>query len=243
MRHYILTRSAYSPATPIEQNHRRLALLAGVTAASLRAQTERRLTWLVLIDRDDPLLAERRAAIESADLPYILAPAERLERTMIHDRPYGPWAKHIRWGEPTLTTRLDDDDAIAPWTMERVRVAAGTGLSRVVWTLPVGYRVIGDKAYRIRWPLAQFGTLQAPPRARATIYDVNHVRVGQLGRLRPVSEEPAWLWVRHTLTRSRINVGRQTTMEGRDEGDAEPIGAALRTMFPVDWGLITGAMG
>lgn len=243
MRHYILTRSAYGPGTRLRDNQRRLELLRGVTAASLRAQATRDLTWLVLIDPADPLLAERRAAIESAGLPTIIEPAGKMERAGIHDRPYGPWSEHITWDGMTLTTRLDDDDALAPHALARVqRAAAAVPSESVVWTLPSGYRIVGRRAFHIRWPLAQFGTLQAPSGRRATIFDVSHQLAGDLAPLRPATNDPAWLWVRHRLTRSRLNVGRQTMLNGRTEARPVLVTPGLRALFPVDWKLIERAL-
>lgn len=241
MKHYILTRSAYAPTYPIASNRRRVELLARITAASLAAQTTRDLTWLVLIDPADRLLRERQAAIESAGIPYILAPAGNLERGGIHDRPYGPWADHIDWSGTVLTTRLDDDDALAPAALAHVQRAAAVS-EPVVWTLPVGYRIVGPRAFQIRWPLAQFGTLQSPPGRRATIFDVSHQRAAELAPLRPASDDPAWLWVRHAITRSRIDVGRQTKINGRWEGRATRITPEIRALFPIDWALLEGAM-
>jgi hypothetical protein len=239
MRHYILTRSAYGPDVSVRTNRERLALLAGVTAPSLRAQTNRDVTWLVLIDPADPLLGPRLAAIAAAGLPYIAAPAEGMTRAGIHDRPYGPWAKHIDWDGGTLTTRLDDDDALAPFAMERVRAAAEGHEGRAMWTLPTGFRIVGRMSYRIHWSLSQFVTLQTPAGDRATVCDVNHMAFATLAPLLPATEDPAWLWVRHRLTRSRVEISRQRRhIAGRTEGGPVRITPALRSAFPVDWALI-----
>lgn len=242
MLHYILTRSAYGPTVPLRDNQRRIDLLRRVTAASLRAQTTQHLTWLVLIDPADPLLDKRREAVESAGLPCIIAPAGKMERAGIHDRPWGPWADHIEWGDTTLTTRLDDDDALAPYALARVQRAAAQQHDPVVWTLPVGYRIVGSRAFRIEWPLAQFGTLQAPPGERRTIFDKSHQLAGDLAPLRAATNDPAWLWVRHGLTRSRLDVGRQTKLNGRAEGRPTRITPQIAATFPVDWTLIQRAM-
>lgn len=240
MRHYILTRSAYAPSVPLDVNRQRLELLRDVTAASLRAQTCRGMTWLVMVDAADPLLAERKAAIASAGLPVVFAPPGRLERSSPHDRPYADWKRYIKWGDETLTTRLDDDDALAPWAMARVQAAASAERRRqpIVWTLPVGWRTVGSEAWRITWPWAQFGTLHMPRGRMRTIYEVNHVGVARLAPLMPVSNSPAWLWVRHASTRSSVNVGRQTMEEGRRETGPYPIDSRMRRAFPVDWDVI-----
>jgi len=242
VRHYVLTRSAYGPSVPLRDNQGRLDLLHGVTAASLRAQTTRDLIWMVLIEPTDPLLAERRAVIKSAGLPCIIESAQSMERTGIHDRPYGPWAEHITWDGVTLTTRLDDDDALAPYALARVQHAAAPEGGSAVWTLPVGYRIAGHRSFRIDWELAQFGTLQAPAGDGRTIFDVSHQSAGWLAPLRPATRDPAWLWVRHRLTRSRLDVGRQTKLNGRYESRAMHITPELRAIFPIDWPLVERAL-
>ncbi len=55
LRHFVLTRSAYGPAWSIEANRRRLAVTKAVTARLMAAQTTRVWTWVVLLDRRDPL--------------------------------------------------------------------------------------------------------------------------------------------------------------------------------------------
>ena len=242
MRHYVLTRAAYAPTMRLRDNRARLDFLRGTAAASLRAQRTRDLTWLVLVDPADPLLAERTAVVESAGLPCIVAPAGKMERTGIHDRPWGPWSEHIAWGDTILTTRLDDDDALAPFALARVQRAAAAVDEPVVWTLPVGYRIVGRRAFRIVWPLAQFGTLQSPPGRRLTIFDKSHQLAGDLAPLRAATNDPAWLWIRHRLTRSRLDVGQQTKLNGRSEGRGKPITPELRAWFPVDWPLIERAL-
>jgi hypothetical protein len=232
-----LTRAAYGPGVPRRLNARRLALSAGITVPSLRAQTTRDLTWLVLIDPADPLLEERRAAFASSGLPIIFAPAEQLARSGWHDRPWGPWAKHIEWGDVTLTTRLDDDDAFAPWAMERVQRASRTATERVVWTLPSGYRICGRLAYQWHWASAQFVTLQVPPGDQGVVYDRNHGAFAELGPMLPATEDPAWLWIRHRQVRSRLRLGPLRPHPGRREWPVL-LTPAIRAAFPVNWRLI-----
>ena len=79
MKHMLLTRSAYPPSYPLAANRRRLELLRHVTVPSLKAQTERRWTWIVLMDPADPLNAKRKAVLEGAGVP--LAIVERGQMT------------------------------------------------------------------------------------------------------------------------------------------------------------------
>lgn len=238
MRHYVLTRCAYAPSYPLADNRRRLEIMKATVVPSLRSQTTRDLTWLVLVDPEDPLLEERREVIASAGLPAIVEPAGQLVREGIHDKPFAPWARYIDFSSQTLTTRLDDDDGLATYALERVQEAAHGCRESVVWTLPVGYRVVGYRAFRIEWPLAQFGTLAVPPRVKRTVFDASHQQVGHLGPLVPATTDPAWLWIRHRLTRSRVQVGRQTMLNGRTEGRGLRITPAVSDPFAIDWQMV-----
>ena len=65
----VLTRSAYGPAWDLEANRRRLDFARGITIASMAAQTHRDWTWLVAVDKADPLKTERKEAFRSAGVP------------------------------------------------------------------------------------------------------------------------------------------------------------------------------
>ena len=237
MRHYILTRSAFGASVTIKENRHRLELLRRITVPSLAAQTNRDLTWIVLVAPDDPLADERRAALEAAGIPLIVGSAAGMTVRGHRDKPYGPWKQYIRWGEVTLTTRMDDDDALAPWAMAAVRDSAGRANQkrRSVWSLMDGWRIAGPMAERVHWPIPMFCTLQAPARDQATIMDTNHLGARRLGTVRRIPSEPAWLWIRHSMTRSSY-LG-SWALEGWRK-TAVPVDDALRAAFPVDWPLI-----
>jgi hypothetical protein len=240
MRHYILTRSAFGPGTPPAANRRRLALLEGVTVPSLRAQTNRDVTWIVLVDPRDVLVKARIAAIESAGLPCIIRPAGNMLRRGGADRPQTPrWAANIDWTDgPILTTRLDDDDAFVPETLAWIRLAAASvpPTSRIVWTLPAGWRVAGRLVERVTYPVPMFCTLQVPvDRKRQVINDVSHLSAAKLAPMHVATDEPAWLWVRHDLTRSHQNMRPGFSIGGL--GMEEPT-RELKARFPIDWDLV-----
>jgi len=225
MRHFVLTRSAY-PAD-YRANKQRLALLQGVTVPSMLAQTERRWTWVVLMDQTDPLARERRDAFESVGVPvkvfYVTDPEASLYRA--------GWAEAIGMSEePTLTTRLDDDDALAPDFLQRIRTAAedANEQGRVVWMLPQGFAVYRGRQREMRHEANSWATLQTPPGDSAVVYDFGHKRIGGHAPIRLVDDKPAWLFVRHADTRSR------------NRAVSGPITAALRRLFPVDWELVGG---
>jgi hypothetical protein len=237
VKHYLLTRSAYGPRVPLEVNRRRLDILRGVTARSLAAQTQRDVTWLVLIDPRDPLLTERMAVLESVGLPLLTAPAGSLVRDHIKDRPQGPWARSIDWSGPVLTSRIDDDDAYMPWALaafqEKGEEREAHRGARMVWVLPLGFRVAAGRLNQRSDMGSQFATLYAPRGDRTTIMDINHTSASQLAPVRVASEAPAWLWLRHELARSANSGASQ-----RHRDRMRPVPKAIRREFPVDWDLI-----
>lgn len=227
MRHFVLTRSAYAPE--YEANARRLALLQGVTVPSMKAQTNRDWTWVVLLERNDPLEAQRRAAFDSVGVPVIYLYADPAIVSLY----WAGWAEAIGTSdEPTLTTRLDDDDALAPDFIERIRSAAESAEieGRVVWMLPEGFRVYRGRYAPMRHEANSWATLQVPPGDSAVIYDFPHKRIAGYAPIRLIDDKPAWLFVRHADTRSR------------NRAVARPITAALQRLFPVDWDLVAATV-
>ena len=238
MRHYILTRSVYGPDWPIAANRRRLNLLRGITAASLKAQTERRFEWIVLLHPDDELHDERIAACETAGVPVTFRyfkPERMASRARIAAQAYKfcAWAV-LLYGEKEvkLTTRLDDDDALTPCAVRRIQEASWDlkppiPLRRAL-ILPNGFRVWDGRYEAVTHNRNAWATLLAPPGDDAVIYDFNHKRIAEHVEVHMVDEEgPAWLWVRHEDTLS-------------DHRKAEhPIDDELRAEFPgLEWSLL-----
>ncbi len=240
MRHYLLTRSAYGPDVPIELNRYRLDLMRGITVRSLAAQTFKDVTWLVLTDPLDPLIEEREDALWESGLPFITAPAGDMERTDRRDKPWGPWKDHIDWSDATLTTRIDDDDAFAPWVLATFNhtalqwVAERRGRRRRIFVLPRGYRVSGGKINERRDRVNQFTSLYAPHRDHCCVMDMNHTGQHRLARMIEISAEPGWLWLRHQGARSSMSRASNLQKELM-----KPIPDAIRARFDVDWDLIT----
>lgn len=226
MRHFILTRSAYGP--DYDANARRLALLKGVTVPSMLAQTNRDWTWVVLMERDDPFAAERLSAFESVGVPVKVFHVEHPTVSLYRQDWAGAMGK-CGCG-PTLTTRLDDDDALAPDFLQRIQTAAeqANEQGRVVWMLPEGFRVYRGRYAPMRHEANSWATLQTPPGDSAVVYDFGHKRIGGHAPIRLVDDKPAWLFVRHADTRSR------------NRAVSGPITMALRRLFPVDWELVGG---
>lgn len=210
MRHYVLTRSAYPPTYPLAANRRRLALLRRVTARSLKAQTTRDWTWVLAVHGDDPLRAEREAIAASVGVPVIMSV-----------RPGRGWADVIPTDAGALTTRLDDDDALARDALERIaRAAQG---ERMALTMPHGYRYSRARCERVSQRANMFISLASPEVPPRIVMEATHGGIGRLAPLHVVDRAPGWLWVRHRDARSGVREAR---------GSLDP---AIMRAFAVDW--------
>jgi hypothetical protein len=239
MRHFVLTRSAYSADYPIEANRRRLALLQRVTVPAMRAQAERRWTWLVLVDPADPLLEQRMAAFGRSGVPVVSAKglqgpwrpdASIPDGRMLGDVS-GPWQTAVAAlaGSDTriLTTRIDDDDALTPDALARIRRAADPATPGMrVWMLPRGYRFHHGRVQPMNHRSNMFATLESPSRPLLrVVMDVKHNDLGRLAPVRYIDERPAWLWVRHADARSGSRAAVQPP-------------TLVRRLFPIDWAFL-----
>lgn len=222
-----MTRSAYGPGWSEEANRRRLEITRGITARSIRMQTTRAFEWVVLLHRDDPLLAEREAVFEGATFIYT---DDVGSPDAVAFRAYGAgWAQAIGPRNDRIAmTRLDDDDALAPWVMERVALAAARDRGRAVLMLPLGIRVWRGGFTVVRHMSNAMHTLVTPPGDALTVYDYGHRKARKAAPTFVVDKRPAWLWSRH-----------DDTLSGWKVADA-PLVPEIRALFPIDWSLLEG---
>lgn len=244
MRHFVLTRSAYGPAWSPEANERRLRITEGICARLMSVQTSRDWTWIVLLDRRDPLLRRRLEVFEAAapavEPIYWLPPEQpeqaswdRAKRTTTVQRIAAeayraPWLSTMG-GLPDgfrLMTRLDDDDGLAPDALARTAHAARRLTSRSVLMQPVGVRVYQGRSSPVVHDENAMHSLFVPAGDRMTVYDYGHRLVKRVAPIVTVDHEPAWLWVRHVDTISGHRVANQAITSG------------LRRLFPIDWSLV-----
>jgi hypothetical protein len=240
MRHLVLTRSAYPASYPIEANRRRLELFRRVTVPSLASQTERDWAWLLMVDGNDPLLSGRMLAAENAGVPVFpvtvgqsawVPPAPTTPDGRLAGDLGGPWHRAVAaasvGAERIVTTRIDDDDALAVDALARIRRAVGRsdpGLA--AWMLPRGYRFHHNHVTPMRHLANMFVSLESLPDPLHVVMDVKHNEIGTLGPVRMIDEQPAWLWVRHADTRSDRREGRFT------------ITSTIRRAYQVDWAFL-----
>lgn len=206
MQHYVLTRAYRSPEYPIEANRRRVELLRRVTARSLATQGTP-WTWIVYIDRTDPLLDERLDAFRSAGAP-VLTTTGSLEGL-------------IDWSGPVLTTRIDDDDAFARDAF--VRLQRRLPRHRSVLMFPDGHRVHAGQVMPIRHGRNAWGSVYAPAGDRVHVRMEPHLHLSRLAPITYIDRKPGWLWVRHQ--------DAETAFRRADQ----PITDEIRALYDVDW--------
>lgn len=224
MRHVILTRSAYGSSWDLEANRRRLAMTKAVTIPSLASQTSRDFRWIVLLHPSDPLLVERLAAYGSIGADFLFHAGTGTSAEVASSAYRAAWAEAIGPRNETVAmTRLDDDDAFAPWAMAKVETVAATESRRVALMFPLGVRV-WDGAYTlVRHDSNAMQTLVTPPGDSMTVYDYLHRFVRRVLPVRAIDNRPAWLWSRHPDTISGWRIaGRELTPD-------------IRQMFAIDW--------
>ena len=228
MKHYVLTRSAYGPAWDIESNARRLAVTRAVTVPSMAAQTDRDWTWLVAIDRNDPLKADRKAAFRSSGVTVrFLEVTTSGNRDDIAFELYrADWNKLIgARSEAVSMTRIDDDDALAPWMMARVR-KFGTPERRTAIVYAMGVRVWKGCFTVVQHKSNAMHTLITPPGDEMHVYGYKHREVHKHAHVHLDKKDIAWVWARHP-----------DTISGWHTADPHAVSASLRAMFPIDWSI------
>lgn len=247
MRHYVLTRSAYGPAWPLEANRRRLDVTRAVTAPLMAAQTNRDWAWIVALDPRDELLDERKAVFATAAptfLPLLWTPPQS-PKAAPWDRHGGatntvqriaasayraPWRDIIGdRSDRVLTTRLDDDDGLATNAIARYQAAARRAKGRTILMLPSGVRVWRGLYADVRHLRNAMHTLVTPPGDAMLVYDYGHAKCDRAAPVHMVDQQWGWLWVRH-----------RDTISGYRRAE-RPITPAVRAAFPVDWAALRAA--
>lgn len=257
VKQYVLTRAAYPEwCWSEEENRRRLDMMKAVTAPCLREQDHRDWTWVLLVTREDPLLEERiGAAVKSfahvrflfwntepykIDFKGVPIPKQRarlasmgygtgLPNSFMRDNGFSvvEWRKVVDLG--SLTTRLDDDDGIAPWFLGRVREVAEKHPSRrKVIEFPNGYRTWNGEYLPVPRKRNAWVSLKAAESSTEIVYDFLH---GEAKGAINAGKEPSWLWTRHPDNLLPTYRLRGLPLDGR-----------IRDTFPgVNWDLLERA--
>ena len=193
MSHFLLTRFnvrlADRPAASDKWLRDRLRLFNTFTAPSVHAQTCTRFRWLVLCDEASPdWLREELAQVAMLEPIWVReswTPA--LPAAVVHEQRAGADGF-------VVTSRLDNDDAIARNFIARVQAAA-TEEGFVNFT--GGAQWAHGRLYRRLDPSNPFiSRVETGPRA-ATVFAADHNKLAALGPIRQFGDGPMWLQVVH----------------------------------------------
>lgn len=184
----IATRSRY-PNGPTPQ---RMDLFRRVTVPSLLGQTDRDFIWQIDVsDREHS--------------NWIASVAGKLN---IRLRTSALCAQHDSAHSEVRMVRMDDDDALTIDFIARLR-KAGPHSPGTWYVFPNGYRVHNGRFAPYHNPTNQFIALDIPNGSRESVYKINHSRVCDERDVVELDAKPAWLFVRHSETKSPG--GRQPT--------------------------------
>lgn len=195
---FVLTRfNIHHDATTAEGDawlRARVDLFERFTLPSMRAQTAPPDRWLIYCHSlaGSPAWFRERAA--TWDIPWLepvwlptLDQAE-LTATVFERLPEG--------AEQVITTRLDNDDAVARDFCQQIRAAAGA--EREFINFPSGAQYADGKLYRRADPSSPFLSFVEPAGpGLATVYIVGHDRASEAAPVRQVATHPMWMAVIH----------------------------------------------
>lgn len=222
--HYVITRSYYGPEWDRESNWRRLKITQAV-APMMRRQGVK-FTWLGLLDNRDPFLEERMRLFDQV---VIWQPKGVSTRKSAADHT-PDWDYLGTPTEPTLQTRLDDDDALACDGLARVQKAAAGLAHRTILVLPEGIRVFAGTYEPMTLETNAMQTLFTPPGDKLSVYDYGHHEAASIAPVLIVDRQPGWLYVRH-----------RDSISGENMHPGIPIDRHIRSLFPIDWHALESA--
>ena len=169
---------------------RRLHIFERICVPSVRAQTAPH-EWVVLADVGTP--TRWKAKIEELArgtyrIEWVCGEfSPGLVRAFVERSP----------ARIVISTRLDSDDALAPWTLERVQQIANTGYRGVV-TMPIGQQISNDVRYWRLYVNNPFISLvEHSQRQRRGVYGVNHWDLSPERKRVVWSLKPAWYQLLH----------------------------------------------
>lgn len=161
------------------------------TIPSVQAQTNKNFIWLVLFDYDTAK-HWRQLAASMADIftpVYVKDWLVELQK-MIREHTPSPWV---------ITTRLDNDDSIAPSFMQTIQGAVHQP-QRQFLNIPNGWK--GDKP--IHHTANPFISYLEPTAEGRSVYFLPHgSAMSQHARIRQISAKR--LWTQHIHTRNYVN--------------------------------------
>lgn len=163
---------------------------------SMAAQTSRDFRWIVYFDTDTPSQFHDRIEACRAVFPFTAY------FTPVIDAPGWPRSLRESLGDPTpwlLTTRFDNDDALAADYVGRLQAAVSDQPpQRGSFNFTHGLIREGRRVYALAHPSNAFGSWLEPwDDATRTAISIHHMKMAQHGPVSQIGGPAAWLQVVH----------------------------------------------
>jgi hypothetical protein len=179
----------------------RLRLFESYCLPSVAGQTCRAFRWVVFFDQDTPAAIKERVEGYRRRHEFLLPAYLSQDDGVAFDTRVWPFVppEAAAGRRYLLTTRLDNDDALANHFVQAVQSAVAEGDEFI--NLPRGYRYVErtGKLYELRHPSSPFASRLEDRRRGdpATVLHVDHMKLHTVGRVRQVEGPPGWVIVVH----------------------------------------------
>lgn len=218
--HFILTR--FNLASPGRESRLRsdpawltlrFELFERFCLPSLVAQTNQNFRWLIFFEHDTPdefklritALADRYSSIEPQWVDSLRGPSveDLLSAVLASDKPF------------LLTSRLDNDDALAADFVEKLQASVPDQVDAPVFlNFPLGFNYQSEVAYLDCDYSNAFMACYEPRQDFGTVWVRQHHRVSEVGAVVQIdSEQAMWLQVIHSHNVSNRVRGRRFRSE------------------------------
>lgn len=175
---------------------------------SVKAQTNGDFTWYVYFDAETPSPYKERAAAYADTMPQLrvrFGDLDDFSLARIQEDVVRSAAPGDDW---VITTRLDNDDALARDFVERVRNAATPGVMQVL-NVTQGVIWSGGRVYRHEHLSNAFASLSESLADCSTIFIAPHMELSRVAPIKQVAGDPGWMQVIHGQNVSNRVRGRR----------------------------------
>lgn len=199
--HFVLTRfNIASPGreAPIRNSPgwlaRRFELFETYCLPSMAAQSNKAFQWIIYFDEATPdAFRERIKAAQQKCLfePIFVGFFEAADSAHDVTARLSPQARRV------ITTRLDNDDAVAQNFIDRVQEEAGQIADATIINFSDGIALNQGRLFSAHDPSNPFASLVEDRRQIETIWSAPHMELIQRFPTHQIADEPAWLQVVH----------------------------------------------
>jgi hypothetical protein len=192
MIHFLITRFAipYLEASPSGWFEERCDLFEKYTLPSIESQTNQDFYWILLANPDFPGMDKDRLESYAADVLWVdWKWDERFE--FLGER----LKAHFLVNDWMITSRIDNDDMISKYFIERCKEAA---TEDVQWlSFPSGYILKDGAVYSRFYPASPFVSFVEKSDSPLTVYHTAHTNAGANFPIVEVTQQPSWIQVDH----------------------------------------------